>query len=170
MAVATATIEDLRNPDDSRTPQEKAADHIDASKMYIEQAEEEFAKGDILQASEKAWGALVRKLKEMSMRHGLDHETHQSVVDAAAELQNDFSAPAEGLYTLVTSVQALHINFYNSTQREAAVRLGLDNAKKALAILDRLPSPPALSDEEHRQKRRLRERTKEITPARTPTP
>jgi hypothetical protein len=45
-------------------------DHLNISYRFIEQAQDEFEKGDILQASEKAWGAAARAAKAAAEQRG----------------------------------------------------------------------------------------------------
>ena len=61
----------------SRTaPIESHAVHSD---RLIADAEEELAKGDRLQASEKAWGAVAHRLKVIAAQRGWEYTTHRQV-------------------------------------------------------------------------------------------
>ena len=46
------------------------------SERLIRHAEEQLAKGDRLQASEKAWGAVVHRLKDIADQRGWKYSTH----------------------------------------------------------------------------------------------
>ena len=52
-----------------------AIDHAATSRLFIQQAEEELAQGDLLQAAEKGWGSAAYAMKGIARVAWL--ETHQ---------------------------------------------------------------------------------------------
>ena len=46
------------------------ARHQEISRTFLEHAEIEFGKGDLLQASEKAWGAVAHYVKSVAKERG----------------------------------------------------------------------------------------------------
>ena len=46
------------------------AQHQEISERFLSHAEEEFEKGDLLQASEKAWGAVAHYVKSVAKAAG----------------------------------------------------------------------------------------------------
>lgn len=81
------------------------------ARKLLENAEQEIAAGDLVQGSEKLWGATSQALKAYSASHGLPYgryaQRRQAVFDLATR-QND---PAVRLAFF--TAQAYHANFYN---------------------------------------------------------
>ena len=50
--------------------------HTEVSRQFIEDAEKYLVQGDLLQASEKAWGAAARKVKAIAEDRGWEHKRH----------------------------------------------------------------------------------------------
>ncbi len=87
-----------------------AHDHTEISRIFIQQAEEELERGDVLQASEKAWGAAARAVKSTAARRGWEHDSHRylfTVVRRIAEQSND-----PDIRRLFSAANGLHANFY----------------------------------------------------------
>jgi uncharacterized protein (UPF0332 family) len=51
--------------------------HREISAQFMHQAEEEFGKGDLLQASEKAWGAVSHFVNSVARERGWSMGTHR---------------------------------------------------------------------------------------------
>ncbi len=110
-----------------------AQDNMMTSRQLIEHAEEELRSGEPLQASEKAWGAVVHRLKAIARqrrwRHGGHYQLGQVVSRLADETGDD---DMEDLFSVA---EALHGNFYNNWKTEAAVRRNIETVK---LLLDKL--------------------------------
>ena len=52
------------------------ARHREISDQFLDQAVEEYRRGDLLQASEKAWGAVSHYVSAMSVERGWPAKTH----------------------------------------------------------------------------------------------
>ena len=55
-------------------------------RQFMEHSEREFQKGDLLQASEKAWGAVHKFLKAVATERDWGHDTHSHVRQVAQKL------------------------------------------------------------------------------------
>ena len=84
--------------------------YLDQSHAYLTQAHEEFARGDLRQASEKAWGAASQMVKAAAEQYGWRHNSHRQVLIAASQLQ-ELSGDME-LSRLFLHAQGLHTHFY----------------------------------------------------------
>ena len=97
---------------------------------YLHQAEEELARGDLRQASEKGWGAAAQMVKAIAENRGLEHKTHRHLFEAVSALNNNE-------YTIgFAFANSLHTNFYEGGLNEDSVRLyltGVDALVHALA-------------------------------------
>ncbi len=61
--------------------QTNADDCAALSRRFVRQAQEEFDKGDRLQASEKAWGAAAHAVKAVAASRGWNHNSHRLLFD-----------------------------------------------------------------------------------------
>ena len=114
--------------------------HIAISRRFIQHAEEELEKGDLLQASEKSWGAVAHRLEAIAGRRRWSHSSHKDYYHKdyyriIANLSEETNRPEEFL-ALFDVADSLHANFYNDFKPEELVRTGLVNVKKLLDILD----------------------------------
>ena len=84
--------------------------HTEVSRRFIQQAGEELERGDVLQASEKAWGSAARAVKSVADRRGWEHDSHRrlfAVVRRVAEQSGD-----PDIRRLFSAANGLHANFY----------------------------------------------------------
>ena len=110
-----------------------AMDHLNASYRFIEQAQEEFEKGDILQASEKAWGAAARAVKAAAEQRGWEHNSHRQLFESVAKIASE-TLDGE-LRMLFSAANSLHQNFYEGSQNEEFVQ---DNIQHVLVLVNKL--------------------------------
>ena len=55
-------------------------EHAGIAKAFLEEADREFAEGDVLQASEKMWGAASHAIMAVAMQRGQDCGTYPQIV------------------------------------------------------------------------------------------
>lgn len=99
--------------------------HVDTANQFLAKARVYLAEADLLQASEKCWGAAARMVKAVAEERGWAADTPRHlfhVVDRLAEESCD-----AWLRSLFNSATSLHQNFYEDWMTEAAVCDGLDN-------------------------------------------
>ena len=111
--------------------------HMEISRRFILHAEEQMDKGDLLQTSEKAWGATAHRLKAIARRRGWPHGGHRHYYTIITRLSEEVEQPEEFI-ALFHAADSLHANFYNDFQPEELVRTGLGNVKKLLDMLDEI--------------------------------
>lgn len=119
-----------------------AEQHRTISDQFLDQATEEFAKGDLLQASEKAWGAFSHYVNAVARQRGWPLGSHRSLIENAHTLIEASPAEAEHRRRLVRSVEALHANFYQAFLDEASVRDGINDARELIGALAQLAGEP----------------------------
>ena len=82
-----------------------------AALYFLDEADREFAAGDIRQASEKLWGAATDSITAVALERGWGYHSHRDVKNAVVrlatehddtQLQFDFSA-----------AEKFHVNFYH---------------------------------------------------------
>ena len=77
---------------------------------FLERAQAYLAEGDLLQASEKGWGAAAQMVKAVAEARGWRHQDHRSLYQAMSRLAQE--AGDEGIITAFGLAGALHTNFY----------------------------------------------------------
>ena len=93
--------------------------YTELSRRYIQQAGEEFQRGDLLQASEKAWGAAAEATKSIAEQRGWRHNRHDLLYDISEQIADELDR--RDLARLFRSASSLHINFYEDWMAEGHV-------------------------------------------------
>ena len=104
-----------------------------ASERFLAQARQEFADGDLAQASEKGWGATAQMLKAIAEQRGWEHNRHRHYHRAASRIRAE-TGDGE-IRRLFDSASALHENFYEDDMVADEVAERLDDVE---ALIDRL--------------------------------
>ena len=113
----------------------KVADHLETSYLFIQQAQEELGRGDILQASEKAWGATVRVVKAVSLQRGWSQASQTALNKSVAKLVIEINDQELGrLYRIA---RGLHRNFYEGSQDEEEVREGIGDVQLLIGKVEK---------------------------------
>lgn len=108
--------------------------HIDTSRRLLEQAEREYRAGDVLQASEKGWGAAAHAVKAIAEERGWEHDRHGYLVRAARRISNELEQPR--VWDLFQVASAQHKNFYEGWLDDEDVEQGLVRVRELLALLE----------------------------------
>ena len=109
--------------------------HRDISNQFLDHAEDEFRKGDLLQASEKAWGAVSHYVNSVARQRNWPLGSHRQLIENANELISWDPAHAIERRRLLRSISALHANFYQAHLDEDSVREGIEDAKDLINAL-----------------------------------
>ena len=90
----------------------KTTTYREQSRIFLAQAREELGKGDIPQASEKAWGATAQMLKAIADKRGWPHQSHRYFYVINRKLRRE---TGDGELTrLFNQAKGLHGNFYEN--------------------------------------------------------
>lgn len=106
------------------------------SEKYFKDAEKLLNKKELVQASEKLWGATATMVKAVAKNYKLYHNGHRElfkVIDVLANKTKD-----NELLTLFHIASSLHINFYENWLTEKEVKNGYENTEKLLVKLNNL--------------------------------
>ena len=114
----------------------KAEAHVRISRQFMRQADEEFTKGDRLQASEKAWGAAAHAVKAVAQQRGWRHDGHRYLFQAIDRIYSETGDPE--LRDLFGRANSLHMNFYEDWQSAEYVQDGIERVKTLLEKLEPL--------------------------------
>ena len=121
------------------TPEEAAEECKTTSRRLLQQSEEEFAKGDLLQASEKGWGAVAQAVKAAAILRGLEHRSHRALRQVAIDLRDETGNIR--ILELFGLAENLHANYYEAWMRPSEVEVYISNARELVEILENLPAP-----------------------------
>ena len=110
-------------------------EHITITQSMIEHAEERLQSGDLVQASEKGWGAVAHYLKAVSKQRGWRNESHRDFFTIENRLARETNNP-DRLHALFLSARSLHQNFYEPLFSTEQVKGGIDSAKEFVESLE----------------------------------
>ena len=109
----------------------------------MESTKAEMEKGDRLQASEKAWGALAQQLKAIGAARGWFHASHAHVREIGIQIGYEHNSPR--IIDFTHQGLELHVNFYEnnvSPSRVAAIIGGIESLLDDLETLCTAPPRP----------------------------
>ena len=129
------------------------------SQRLIREAQEELDADDLIQASEKAWGAAAHAIKSVAEKWGWYHKGHYRLSAVV-----DFIAIERGRGDLIDLYQhpsLMHSNWYEHELHEDKVQLAINATKTFVAEMERIraedvPSFPPPESLTRAQTRRLR--------------
>ncbi len=109
---------------------------------FLVHAEDEFQRGDHLQAAEKAWGAVAHCVNAIAIQRGWKVGTHRRLTDNFNRINGADGDPADRRRLLFRSAESLHANFYQEFMPPETVRAGIDDATELVAALKDLAGQP----------------------------
>ena len=121
--------------------QAEIENHRQVSDTLLQQAEEEFEAGDLIQASEKAWGAVAHYLKSVAKFRGWPNRTHADLSDIANDLGHE-TDDLNRIMDLYFSAGQMHQNFYEDMFTDGQIGRGIDNARELIDHLENRAGPP----------------------------
>ena len=86
-------------------------EHIDTAKEFLEESDHYFSEGDVLQGSEKTWGAAAHAVMGIAQRRGWPYGTHRSLNIAVRRLADEHDDPS--LEPSFGVAEKFHANFYH---------------------------------------------------------
>ena len=110
--------------------------HWETSGRFILQADAELAAGDLLQASEKGWGAAAHAMKAIAIERGWRHDSHARLFGVADRLALE-TGRAE-IKRLFHTASSVHKNFYEGAMTKEKVADSLTKIRTLLEILSDL--------------------------------
>ena len=100
------------------------------SKTLFDQAHLELQAGDLIQASEKFWGAAAQALKGVAEIRGWEHSSHAHFYRIVRNLVNETGD--HRLVELFGAANMLHINFYEHWMEDIEIRALADQVRELL--------------------------------------
>ncbi len=111
----------------------QAQEHTLISRDFFTKAEEALAQGDLLQASEKLWGAAAHMVKAVAEAHGWEHSGHRELFQVVNRLAQEVGEP--DIRVLFSVASSLHSNFYENWMPREMIEA---DAKQVGGFLERL--------------------------------
>lgn len=88
-----------------------ATEHIETARQFLVDADRDYESGDILQASEKLWGAATHIVVAEMQERDVDANGHRKIKRFVRDLSIEFDDPL--LFPLFKHAETLHVNFYH---------------------------------------------------------
>ena len=98
------------------------ADHARAALEFLEHSDEEFARGDEKQGSEKLWGAAAHSVMAVAMQRGWRYSKHNAKVAAVNRLAEEYGEPT--LVSNFFAAEQFHSNFYHEHMEDDVIERG----------------------------------------------
>ena len=121
--------------------QAEIANHKETGERFLRHAEEQFERGDLPQASEKAWGAVAHHVKSIAKQRGWRNRSHADLSDIVVDLVQETDDPA-AVRRLYGSMNGLHSNFYEDWYTDQMVAQGIDDARELISRLENRTKAP----------------------------
>ncbi len=119
---------------------ERADSYVEAALALLEQAQEELAKGDLRQASEKVWGAAALAIKAHALaREGKRLTSHGGLWEHKENVAAELGEWVRDVWAHATS---MHVNFYEGWATEADVREALRQVERLVRAVRTAIQPP----------------------------
>ena len=106
------------------------------SQELLAKAQEALADGDLIQASEKGWGAAAQAAKAVAEARGWPHNNHGALFQIVNRLSAETSDPR--LRELFLAASSLHQNFYEHWMPVESVATGVQTVGELVAKLEPL--------------------------------
>ena len=97
----------------------QAQKHLRITRQFLDASDRLFDEGDIVQTSEKLWGATVHAVKVLCFRREWRHNRYAFLYDAVKRLSEEIGDPTLPPYFKVA--QGNHVNFYDDFITSEAV-------------------------------------------------
>ena len=133
--VASEAVLAQLNADDPAT---RAELHWELCEKYLREAKELLAKGDFMQASEKAWGAAAQAVKAVAAREGRVLRSHRELHGFLMELR--MRTGDEELRRLWHAANELHRNFYEAWLPSEMVAEAVSDVEELVSKLRHIAS------------------------------
>jgi hypothetical protein len=130
-------VELLRNSlNEELDPEDLVEQYKALSEKYFTEAKEFLDRGDLVQASEKLWGAAALAVKMVAGRRGLKLEKRGSLWEFVSRLSRECGE--EDIVTLFIVANGLHRNFYENQMDRESLEVAVRNIKKLIEKLKRI--------------------------------
>ena len=120
-------------------------EHITITQSMLDYAVECLQSDDLIQASEKGWGAAAHYLKAVAKQRGWTNRSHRDFFTIKNRLAAETDNPHR-VSELFGVIRGLHQNFYEPLYSQDDVRVAINSAREFVEMLERadvMREPPA---------------------------
>ena len=110
--------------------------HSETAGVFLAKAGGYLAEGDLLQASEKGWGAAAQMVKAVAEARGWPHSGHRHLWLAVDRLVEETGE--REIWTGFSVASVLHVNFYDGLMSRGAVEDGIERVGEFVGRLEAL--------------------------------
>ena len=114
--------------------------HLEVSDRFLQDARFEFERGDLPQASEKAWGAVVHYLKAEANLRGWPNESDRDLIAIASDLSLETDDPKRA-DELFLALSGMRVNLYEERYLPGHVAMGINAAAELISRLENRRGP-----------------------------
>ena len=111
----------------------RASYHVETANVFLAHAHTYLREGDLLQASEKGWGATSRMVKAVAETRGWPNSTPGDLYRAVEQIAEESGNQHIG--RLFRSASTLHQNFYEGYMPIETVADALDDVEEITGLL-----------------------------------
>ena len=86
-------------------------EHVQTAKVFLEESDTLFDEGDVLQGSEKVWGAAAHAVMAVAQQLGWGYDSHRNMKNVVVRLSQEQGDQSIQLAFAVA--EKFHINFYH---------------------------------------------------------
>ncbi len=104
------------------------------SATLFDQAQIELDAGDLIQASEKFWGAAAQALKAIAQQRGWEHDSHAHFYRIVRNIVDETGD--KDIATLFNAANALHVNFYEHWMKKDEILPLADQVSQLIERVD----------------------------------
>ena len=113
-------------------------EHAETAREFLVASDAEFAAGDIVQGSEKLWGAAAHAVMALAQQREWHYRSHRALKNAVIRLAREQGDPT--IETQFLAAEKFHRNFYHGDmeddERDDDRPLVHDFVHRVLALLD----------------------------------
>ena len=118
-------------------------EHVQTAREFLVKSDGYFAEGDVLQGSEKLWGAAAHAVMAVAQQRGWKYGNHYTLRETALRLADELEDERISLGLGVA--EKFHANFYHEFMEDSELDMNRPLAKRFVARM------LALVDEEQNQ-------------------
>ena len=115
-------------------PEDLVEHYQNLSEKYLAEAKEFLSKGDLVQTSEKLWGATALTVKTIAAKRGLKLEKHGSLWHFVTEISEE--KRDKDIIRFFSEANSLHRNFYENELTKKAIESMAEDIEELIAKLN----------------------------------
>ena len=124
----------------SATAIDTIAYHRERSWHFLALVDDELARGELEEASNKLWGAAAHAIKAVAESRGWEHHAHNLLEETVDRLVQEEGAPMD-IWIQYLTASAYHQRFYGGPPPAHAIRRGVELIAEFIQTLESLPPP-----------------------------